>query len=367
MMVRTIFYRLPMCIGLSALAALAGAKPAVAQEWFLQMELKGQRVEGVPLFWDKDKFQLLERDGQIREYGMDLIGKTRRVREPFHEFSHAEMRGQLAREFRDGWQITATGNYLVVHPEGEADKWPPRFEQLYRELLVYFTTRGIAMSKPRFPLVAIVFHSQLEFMQYCGQHGGPVHPGILGFYDHRTNRIYLYDESAGGRYKTDWRHNAETIVHEAAHQTAFNMGLHTRFAETPRWLVEGLGTLFEAPGIYDAGHHPTLHERVNRGKLSSYRTGFEKGLPPGALTELLASDRIFQSSTAAAYTLSWALTFMLSETQPANYAEYLKLTSKKQPFVKDSASNRLRDFRQIFGDDLALTESRLHRYIMQLQ
>ena len=361
----TSFRKLFTYVGISLWMWLL-ATPAAADDWFLQMDLKGQRVEGLPLHWDQDNFQLLERDGQIREYQMNLIGNTRRVREPFREYSQAEMRGQLAREFRDGWEITATGNYLVVHPVGESAKWPPRFEQLYRELLVYFATRGIPMSKPRFPLVAIVFHSQHEFMQYAGQHGGPVSSGVLGFYDHRTNRIYLYDESAGGQYQADWRNNAETIVHEAAHQTAFNMGLHTRFAETPRWLVEGLGTLFEAPGIYDAGHHPTLQERVNRDQLALYKRGFEKGLPSGALTELLASDRIFRSSVGAAYTLSWALTFMLSETQPADYAAYLKLTSKKKPFVTDSAATRLSDFRRIFGDDLPLIESRMHRYMMQL-
>jgi hypothetical protein len=321
----------------------------------------------VPLFWDAKSFQLLERDGQIREYGMDLLSGTRRVRQPFREFSQGEMRGQLASEFRDGWEITATGNYLVVHPAGESDKWPRRFEQLYRELLVYFATRGIPMSKPRFPLVAIVFHNQREFMQYAAEHGGPVSSSLLGFYDHRTNRIYLYDESDGGRYQTDWRNNAETIVHEAAHQTAFNLGIHTRFAETPLWLVEGLGTLFEAPGIYDAGHHPALPDRVNRGRLDDYQFGFAKGLPEGLLTELVASDRIFRTSPGAAYTLSWALTFMLSETQPGLYADYLRHISRKQPFVEDSAANRLRDFRQVFGHDLSLIESRMHRYIMELE
>ena len=41
---------------------------------------------------------------------------------------------------------------------------------------------------------------------------------------------------------------SDTIIHEATHQTAYNVGVHARFADQPRWLVEGLAMMFEAEG-----------------------------------------------------------------------------------------------------------------------
>ena len=61
----------------------------------------------------------------------------------------------------------------------------------------------------------------------------------LGYYDPVTNRIYLYDVTAGQADPQKWHVNAETIIHEAAHQTAFNIGIHPRFATSPAWVVEG--------------------------------------------------------------------------------------------------------------------------------
>ena len=53
----------------------------------------------------------------------------------------------------------------------------------------------------------------------------------------------------------DWTTNADTIIHEAAHQTAFNTGVHTRCGDSPRWLVEGLGTMFEARKVRAQRRH----------------------------------------------------------------------------------------------------------------
>jgi hypothetical protein len=331
------------------------------------LDVDGQRVEGLPIFWDQEIFYVLGRDGQLREFDIALAKKTERVREPFRPFTQSEMRGQLAREFGKHFEITGTGNYLVVHPIGESKKWPPRFEQLYREMLVYFGTRGIDIQKPQFPLVAVVLPNKATFMKYAAATGTSINGSVLGYYTPVSNRIFLYDASAGGRIRTDWRQNAETLVHEAAHQTAWNVGLHKRLAVQPRWLTEGLGTLFEAPGVYDAGHHPARSDRVNRQRLEIYKRAFgKKGLPKGVLTELIAYDRLFQSNPAAAYTLSWALTFTVSETEPSQYARFLALNHAKKRFTELPAAQRVRDFQTVFGPDIKMLESRVHRYMMEL-
>jgi hypothetical protein len=353
---------------LAALGCLVGSTcESMAGEWYLRMDVEGERVEGLPLYWDRQAFGLLSRDGQFREFKMQLAKGSQRIEEPFRPFSQGEMRGQLAREFRHPYEITATGNYLVVHPLGESNKWPRRFEQLYREMIVYFGTRGIDIQKPQFPLVAVVLPNKATFMKYAHVTGTKISGSVLGYYTPVSNRIFLYDASAGGRLRADWRKNAATLVHEAAHQSAYNVGLHKRLAVQPRWLVEGLGCLFEAPGVYDAGKNPTRSDRVNRELLEIYKRAFgKKGLPSGTLMELIAYDRLFQSNPTAAYTLAWAMTFTLGETEPAQYARFLALNHRKHRFEALSASQRARDFQSVFGPDVRLIESRIHRYIMAL-
>ena len=40
-----------------------------------------------------------------------------------------------------------------------------------------------------------------------------------------------------------------TVIHEATHQIAFNCGLHTRYADNPLWLTEGMALYFETPDL----------------------------------------------------------------------------------------------------------------------
>ena len=97
--------------------------------------------------------------------------------------------------------------------------------------------------------------------------GSPARAGVLGFYSPTSNRVTLYDQGAGASNRRAWQQNEATIIHEATHQMAFNTGVHNRFAPTPRWLAEGLGTMFEAPGVWDWRNHNQLSERINRGRL----------------------------------------------------------------------------------------------------
>jgi hypothetical protein len=215
--------------------------------------------------------------------------------------------------------------------------------------------------------VAIVWQRQSDFARYASSIGSPVSSNILGFYSPITNRVLLYDQGGGGAGNSrTWRQNEATIIHEATHQMAFNIGVHNRFTTTPKWLAEGLGTMFEAPGVWDWRSHPNQKDRINRDRLTQFRQWVKVGRKPGAFVNLISSDRQFQTNPAAAYAEAWAWVFFLTETHPRKFAEYVARTAARGDFEDYSMARRLSDFTTVFGDDLRLLESHFLRFIAGL-
>ena len=86
----------------------------------------------------------------------------------------------------------------------------------------------------------MVFAKQADFARYATAEGNHASSGMLGYYSPATNRIAMYDITAG-RAKSgsgDWTTNAETIIHEALHQSLSIPGSTTasarRRAGSPR-------------------------------------------------------------------------------------------------------------------------------------
>ena len=117
--------------------------------------------------------------------------------------------------------------------------------------------------------------------------------------------------------RRNWRQNAAVLIHEATHQTAFNTGVHSRYCPPPKWLAEGLAMLFEAPGVYDSHNNTRPADRVNRDRLRAFRQGVAPRHRPELLAAIVASDELFRGNPGAAYAESWALSFFLVETAPA--------------------------------------------------
>ena len=115
------------------------------------------------------------------------------------------------------------------------------------------------MHEPEVPMVVIVFDTRNDFLHYGISDGFRPGPEVLGYYSSRTNRVAMYDATRF-RHPTrgDWRQSAAMLVHEAAHQAAFNTGIHSRWTSPPQWLAEGLATLFEARGVWDSERYRNL-------------------------------------------------------------------------------------------------------------
>src|SRR5688572_18337070 len=224
---------------------------ASAAEFMFRARVDGQMLEGKPLSWSAEQMLLLGRDGRLHDFNPKRAKEAQKTSPRFFGYSPSEMKTALQQEFDKRFDISTTRHYLVVHPRGQRDQWANRFEELYNRFEHYFRVRGFKLSQPQFPLVAIVFRDQAEYYRHAEASGTPMRPNTLGHYDPESNRVFLFDitSGAGG---ANWSENADTIIHEAVHQAAYNVGVHKRFTATPRWLAEGLATMFEAPGVWNA-------------------------------------------------------------------------------------------------------------------
>lgn len=346
---------LSLCISNVALAAAPSE---------IEVTLGKQRLLGRPLAWTPERIFLLSRDGHLWDFAPSDAANYRQSPDQFRSLTKNELRAQLQREFGEGFEVMSTGNYLVVHPAGAENQWAGRFENLYRSFLHYFTARGFRPQTPIFPLVAVVMPNQQDFLRYAAAQGEQVSPQVLGYYSPRSNRILMYDSTAG--QGGDWTQNAETLIHEAAHQTAFNTGVHSRWSMPPRWVAEGLGTMFEARGVYDAPHHTSQADRLNRGRLESFQR-YQERRQKGALAALVGSDRMFAADPEGAYAEAWALTFFLAETEPRKYFSYLAKTGSHTPFTEVRGPERLKDFTSVFGEQLDLLEAKMLRFVGELK
>jgi uncharacterized protein DUF1570 len=204
-------------------------------------------------------------------------------------------------------------------------------------------------------------------LRYSLRDGMKTGQGLLGYYSATTNRVTLYDVGDGRANSADWERNFATIIHEAAHQSAFNTGIHNRFSPPPRWVAEGLGTMFEARGVNNSRAYGNQLDRINRERFQQFREYRAARRQPDSLMQLISSDRVFERDPAAAYGEAWMLTFFLVETLPREYAQYLARTANRPAFTDYPSAARLSDFTAVFGNDFRMIDARMLRFADSLK
>ena len=149
--------------------------------------------------------------------------------------------------------------------------------------------------------------------------------------------------------------NVSTVVHEATHQIAFNSGLHTRYADNPRWLTEGMAMYFESPDLRSPKGWNTVG-KVNPFRIKRFRDFLSKRRNARSLRTLISYDsRLTDDKTAVdSYSEAWALTYYLMKKRRKDYEKYLATIAAKPRLIFKGPEVRLKEFENAFGsiDDL---------------
>lgn len=376
-------------------AALNAAPPAL-----IEVQLAKDSLQGKVVAYSDKQFWLIGQDGRLRSMPTERVQKYRQISPQFSSWSPTMLRDQLRREFGKPFDIVATRHYVVCAAgEQKARNYAETFEELFRTFQMYFSIRGFKINEPEFPLVAIVFTDFEAFSRYAKAENVTVSKELKGYYLSTSNRIALYEPPAGQTTQYtpdspagkppvvpfDADHEAvpfcptlsadgrawgsiegslkDTMIHEATHQVAFNMGLHSRIGENPKWIVEGLATVFEAPGIRNTSTSLGAKMRINRERFVWFGSYVQSRRKPRSLENFLLNDDLFKTSALDAYSEAWAFSFFLFETRPRLYAEYLKTIAARDPLRGYSADERLADFKQTISKEIPLLEAEFLRFI----
>jgi hypothetical protein len=335
----------------------------------------------------------LRNDGQLLIFQPNEIADKVKEDDPSPPISQKEFSQQLLEELPDGFKIHSTDHYIVAYQTERAyAKWIGNLYEgkLKKSFKRFWKNRKfrIKAKEPGFPLVAIIFANKASFTAWMQRELGQPPGDTLAYYNILTNRVTMYDLTAGRGNGANQNRDFDaiardprsipmvtTIIHEGTHQLMFNTGLQTRLADTPYWLNEGIAMFFETPDLKKKqgwrGPGKTNFERLGQ------MLRFKKRRPANSLETLIATDKRLQVGgleSANAYAESWALIHFLINRKPEKFTEYLKhLTEKKRDvivdpnFMSNRAQTRINDFKKFFGEDLSKLDTEFLLYIKTLK
>ena len=327
---------------------------------------KNQTFSGQPLGWDGKRIALLGRDGRLNFVPADSDRELKIVSDQFQPYSAEQLRSVLLEQHRARYDVSITDHFVVIHPWGDPAIWASPFEDFHNRFVSLLASKGFELEKPKVPMIAHVLRSRNDFDRSLINEVEIHDSRIAGFYSQISNRITTYDPRGQLRQGEDkWLYSAWPIIHEATHQSAFNTGVHNRFAPPPKWLSEGLATMFEAAGFTGSANVAQPSLRVNTIRLKQLRKYLNTASLNAGLINLIANDRLFQTHPELAYSLSWGMSYFLAETRSAVYFNFLIEDGKRPNFVPYTQEARMQDFARAFGKDFDEFERQMTAYFSE--
>lgn len=306
------------------------------------------------------------RDGRLWNILPARVEQRETMTEAYRPLTSDEAAATLKEELGAEFEIVRTKHYVIASRAGTryAQWCGALFERLFDTFHTFWRGKPLDLGEPDGPLVAIILANEKQFTDFAAKDvGAAAAAGAKGYYSIASNRIVLYDLTAGEssapaktldditKKISQSPFNVATVVHEATHQIAFNTGLHTRQADNPVWLTEGMAMYFETPDLNNRTGWRTVG-KVSDGRLKQFRAYVQQRRKPNSLATLLATDQRFTDVDLAAdaYAEAWTLTHYLIKTKRKLYLEYLARLAAKPPLKWDGGEKRLEEFQSIFGD-----------------
>lgn len=394
----------------------------------IELRLGDRAIEGRIVDKGKGWCVLYDRNGVMHSIDLDKVTRFKKVSSNFQPHSFNTLRTMLLKEFGKDFEVATSRHYVVCAPRGRSRTYCDLFEQTWRRFHMYFAIRGFRMDDPEFPMLAVVLKDRKSFLDYARKENAGVDSSILGYYWSTHNRVIMFEDqksraaipghlrateerlvadslrgthspaeqlqaalrlenqawdfafgaatamapdegsladiAARAGINTDLR---ETLVHEATHQLGYNLGLHNRTGRNSKWIVEGLATVFETPGMETHATDRDAKKRVNEGWLYGFRKFIDGKRPEAFLETFIRDDRFFETSMSNAYAQAWALSFWLIETRPRAYATFLQKMASADVAKRLTPDTRVRLFKEAFGDNLILLDAEMLRYYARLK
>ncbi len=343
-------------------------------------------IEGRLLVEAADGGVLIEdRAGRLWNITPERLVNRESADDRFEPFSKDELAACLLSELGEGFSVVTTEHYVIATSGSRlhAEWCGGLLERLQRAFVRYWRAAGMEVTVPSAPLPVVVHGTRKAYAASAQKDGGVALIDAHGYYSMKTNRVVLVDVTSEGvtskggaaRTREDVRRLVaagpapdSTIVHEATHQIAFSSGMHTRYADNPVWLTEGMAMFFEVPDLRNGTGWRTIG-RVNRPRLKEFRQTVRKGRSDDSLTSLIADDERFRNpeTVEAAYAEAWALTHYLVKTRRRQYVAFLTKCSENTPFMWKTRKQRLDEFKQAFGVPPPALENSLVRYTARMR
>lgn len=370
--------------GWAAASAGEDGGTATGREAFELRDAAGARsVEAVVVAAAGDGGMLLELDdGRYLVANPGEVVARRSVPGPSSEETPRELGERVVAELPPGFEILTTRHYVVCYDTSrDYARWcGALFERLHDVFLNFWSRAGIAVASPTRPLVVVIFSDKAAYEAHAARDLGAAADRVVGYYNLMSNRVTTFDltetdgpaGSAAGSATAANQIMASpaaaglvaTLVHEAAHQMAFNCGLHRRLAPVPLWVSEGVAIYFETPDLAASGGWRGIGP-PNRPRLDHFLAHHEQG----DIAAIIASDDRFRAADSAldAYAGAWALTRYLVEAKKEKFVDYLRQQASKAPLEEDDPAGRLREFAAAFGAPAEAIEQEVVKAAARLQ
>jgi len=284
----------------------------------------------------------------------------------------------------EAFSIHRTDHFLIASDgdEGVVTPLAERLEAAYQAVVRFADDIKLPIHPPPEPLPVLLFNRHSDFERYAGAVGFNDH-SAPGFYHPRNNTAAFcnvldlpplrdisqrIEQAEAPERIIDWRSQRDEIVetfnrvviqHETAHQVLFNIGVLSRDADNPDWLVEGLACQFEV----------SIPNAVNQMRLADFREAYAATLSAVtaaasddsalqsdkrllSLTDLVADDEFKvadESKRTIRYAQAWALVDYLHRTRAEALAVYVRRIAAHPRNERTDRQHRITEFQSVFG------------------